>query len=152
MKVSKLMSIGAFLVFAGVFVPINAQEAAKGSGTERESEFYVVQVPIEKIWSHNKGYVIQYRKAALMDRKAYLPLSWFVREDSTSEAPKGEIILLGPGKVWPHMSIYYKGGTVDHVRLYLRKEPDHITWGRIDPHSDYDKNFENITDLKIDYK
>jgi hypothetical protein len=152
MKAVKIIFIGALFLGVGAFISLSAQEAEQTRGAAYESEFYVTQLPIEKIWTHNKGYVVQYRKTPLINKFAYLPLDWFVRSDENTGPLKGEVVLLGPGKIWPHMSIYYKGGAFDHVRLYVRKEGTHVTWGSIKPYTDYDKDFENIADLKIDYR
>jgi hypothetical protein len=48
--------------------------------------------------------------------------------------------------------IYYKDGAFDHVRLYVRRERSHISWGRIEPYSAFDEYFNNIDDLKLDFK
>jgi hypothetical protein len=153
MKSIKIIFIGALFV-TGAIVPLWPQQAEEQAGRSPayESEFYVVQVPIEKIWVHNKGYAIQYRKTPLVNKMAYLPLSWFVPSAENTGALKGEVVLMGPGKDWPHLCIYYKGGVMDHVRLYVRKETGHITWGNMKPYAEYDKYFENAGDLKIEYK
>lgn len=146
------MATGVFLFLVGV-LPLVAQEAgAENSGPVKSSEYYVVQVPVEKIWIHNKGYVVQYRKSALVDKKAYLPLSWFVLSEDNPGPFKGEIIPIGPGKTWPHLAIYYKDGVFSHVRLYIRREPGHISWGRIEPYSSFDEQFQNADDFKLDFK
>lgn len=152
MKASKFMVAGIFLLLVSV-LPLTAQNAGtENAGTIKMSEYYVVQIPIEKVWVHNKGYVVQYRKAALVDKKVYLPLSWFVYSEDNPGPFKGELIPIGPGKTWPHMVIYYKDGQFDHVRLYVRREPGHISWGRIEPYASFDENFENVEDLRLDFK
>jgi hypothetical protein len=156
MKSMKIMVIGALFLGTGALVPLSSQQAEQpeqaGQSPAYESEFYVAQVPIERIWAHNKGYVVQYRKTPLINKMAYLPLNWFARSDENSGAPKGEVILMGSGKNWPHMTIYYKGGVMDHVRLYVRKETGHITWGNMKPYAEYDKYFEGVDSLKMDYR
>jgi hypothetical protein len=152
MNVSKFVVVGVFFLLVSV-LPLAAQDAAaEESGPVKTSGYYVVQVPIEKIWTHNKGYIVQYRKTPLIDRKAYLPLSWFLRPEDNSVPRKGEIILMGPGKTWPHIVVYYKDGAFDHVRLYVRRELGHISWGRIEPYSSFDEYFSNVDDLKLEFK
>jgi hypothetical protein len=152
MKAIKGVFISALCFGVGAFVSLSAQEAEQAQAAANQSEFYVTQLPIEKIWTHNKGYVVQYRKTPMINKLVYLPLSWFVRSEENPGPMKGEVVLMGTGKDWPHLSIYYKAGVFDHVRLYVRKAGSHVTWGSIPPYTDYDKDFENVSDLKIDYR
>jgi hypothetical protein len=131
-----------------------AQDAQQDSGSGTRSEFYVVQIPIERVFAHTKGYIVEYRQTPLVNKKIYIPMEWFVPAtgENKGTARKGEIILMGTGALWPHISVYYKDGVVDHVRLYVRRDGHHFTWGYVNPAENIDAHFENITDLKIEYK
>ncbi|MDR2481759.1 MAG: hypothetical protein LBD07_05675 [Spirochaetaceae bacterium] len=146
MRTFQFFVIYTVLLFLAT-IPAFTQDSA---GSSQESEFYVVQIPIERIYAHNKGYIIEYRKTPMIDRQLYLPIDWFIYSKETKEPLKGEIILLGSGKVWPHLSIYYKDGAIDHIRVYVRKESWHQTWGYTAPSSSLDAKFDNLSELKID--
>jgi hypothetical protein len=122
--------------------PLFAQNFSDG----KESEYFYVNVPIEKVYPYRKGYVIQYRKGVNQMARAYLPIEWF-----QAAANQGDLIYLGPGNSWPYLTVYYKNGTFDHVRLYLRKDRGHPSWGNIALGVNIDDRFENVDDLKLDF-
>lgn len=149
MKVFRFITVTFFLCVV-VPVSVSAQDAA-GQGQEAavgRSQFYVVQLPIEKIFTYSKGYIIEYRKTALVSKKLYIPMEWFLLAKDTRKA---DILLTRSGPEWPHVSLYYKGNTVDHVKIYARRDQNHFTWGMVRPDSSWDKEFENITDLKVEF-
>lgn len=127
-------------------VPVFAQEEEAASGS---SGYYYVSSPIQKVYPHRKGYVVTYWKGAIGSATTYLPLDWFKEE--TGEIPKGEVILLGPGTRWPYITVYYKDGEFSHVRLYLRKERSHETWGDISAGTNIDDRFEGIDEIKLEF-
>lgn len=102
-------------------MPLFAQEPAKAEAVdikpENSSAYYYVNVPLEKVYRTGLGYMILYRKGANELGQAYLPVKWFEKS-----AGKGELIRMEGGKQWPYLSIYYKEGKVDHVRLFVRTE------------------------------
>ncbi|MDR2468043.1 MAG: hypothetical protein LBD22_03690 [Spirochaetaceae bacterium] len=156
MKTFQIAILTVVLLCAAGLPSLFAQDAAAAQGQSGggfgESEFYVVQIPIERVFTHRKGYIIEYRKSPFVNKRVYIPNEWFIPVKGNAEPLKAEIILTGTGKRWPQMSLYYKDGVVDHVRLYLRRDQRHFTWGILPPISDYDSQFENITDLKLEYK
>lgn len=149
-----MLAIGAAVAFAQ-----DAQQQDNGSDSSR-SDLYVVQIPIERVFLHRKGYVVEYRKTPLVNKRVYIPIEWFIpARDSegkiSKEQPprKGEVILVGTGRNWPHLAVYYnKDGAVDHIRLYVRRDERHFTWGQVLNPSEIDANFENITEIKLEYK
>jgi hypothetical protein len=114
--------------------------------TGNESEYFYVNVPIEKVYPYRKGYVVQYRKGVNQMARAYLPIEWFEQA-----ASKGDLVYLGPGKNWPYLTVYYKDGIFDHVRLYLRRDRAHQSWGNIALGINIDDRFENVDDLKLEF-
>lgn len=136
----------AFLIVLGAaladLMPLIAQETA----AKKESEYYYVNVPLEKVYPYRKGYVVQYRKQINEMATAYLPLEWF-----HGTSGKGEIIRLGSGSTWPNMTIYYKNGEFSHVRLYVRREITHESWGNIPQNVNLDDRFENVDGLKLEF-
>jgi len=137
------------LVFAAIFVVLLAVGApvfTQNQRDERDSEYYYINITLEKIFPHRDGYIVQYRKSYFKYGRAYLPAKWFVDADST-----GEIVTLPPGKVWPSMTIYYKDGLFSHVRLYVHRLANHQTWGNVPQNVNLDGQFDDIENIKIEY-
>jgi hypothetical protein len=120
----KRMMLLAVIGMAFVTVmPVVAQDS---------SSYYFVKVPVEKVYPYSKGYVVTYRKGVNELVDAYLPIEWFSDVDrKEGQPPKGELILLNAGTVWPYLVVYYNGGTFSHVRLFVRKDYKHPSWGGI---------------------
>ena len=112
----------------------------------KESEYYYFNVPIEKIYFYRNGYIVIYRKGANQMARTYIPSNWF-----TDIGGKGEIVGLGSGKEWPSMSVYYKSGEFSHVRLRLRRDRSHETWGVVPLNRNIDEYFENVEDIQLEF-
>ncbi|MDR2630217.1 MAG: hypothetical protein LBC60_04775 [Spirochaetaceae bacterium] len=130
-------------VFGGV-VSVMAQQNAPAANNE--SEYYYVNVPLEKVYPYRKGYIVSYRKGVNGIARAYLPIEWF-----TEAAGKGELIYMPSGTSWPYLAVYYKDGAFSHVRLYVRKDRGHSTWGNVPLSVNIDDRFENVEDLKLEF-
>jgi hypothetical protein len=132
------------VAFCAVFqiTSLFAQDFSEG----RESGYFYVNVPIEKVYPYRKGYVIQYRKGVNQMARTYLPIEWFEEAGG-----KGDLLYLGPGNSWPYLTVYYKDGDFSHVRLYLRKDRAHASWGNIALGVNIDDRFENVDDLKLEF-
>ena len=139
----KLIIAAVFAVFFSVGLPIFAQNIPD----DKKSEYYYINVSLEKIWPYRKGYVVQYRKGLYQTARAYLPAEWF-----TNAASTGEIITLPRGNAWPSMSVYFKEGEFSHVRLYVHRWADHVTWGNIPQNVNIDSNFENVETVDLQFK
>ena len=113
---------------------------------KKESEYYYVNISLEKIYPYRAGYIVQYRKGLNRVGRAYLPSEWF-----SSAAGKGELILLPRGGAWPSMSVYYKEGEFSHVRLYVHRHPGHATWGGVPQNVNLDSNFDNVETLRLEF-
>ncbi|GHU09101.1 hypothetical protein FACS1894151_06220 [Spirochaetia bacterium] len=136
-----LFGLGIALIMA---LPLTAQEG-NGSASP-ESAYYYQSVPIEKVYTYRKGYVVQYRKGAFGTARAYLPIEWF-----SGAGAKGEVIQLKSGSSWPYLTVFYKDGEFDHVRLYVRTERGHESWGYIGLGVNIDDRFEGVEDLRLQY-
>jgi hypothetical protein len=143
----RMFLVSALCVAFVTVMPVIAQDAEGGS------PYYYVNVPIERIYPYRKGYVVDYQSAAtgIGFARVFIPLEWFSdagrKEDG---APKGQITLMGPGKSWPYLSVYYnKDGEFSHVHLYVRRERSHETWGGIPLGVNIDSNFEDVSDIKL---
>jgi hypothetical protein len=112
----------------------------------RESDYYYFNFTIEKIFSHRLGYIVLYRRASNKLSRTYMPLEWF-----NTIGGKGEIVYLGSGPEWPSMAVYYKNGEFSHVRLRIRRERTHQSWGVIPFNVNADELFENIEEVKLEF-
>jgi hypothetical protein len=136
----------AFLVFLGAAVSLGFPLFAQEKRQFKESEYYYVSVPIEKIYSYRNGYIVMYRKGVNQMARTYLPLEWF-----TNAGGKAEQIALGSGKAWPYLTIYYKGGQFSHVRVYVRRERSHETWGVVPMNLNIDEYFEGVEEINLEF-
>jgi hypothetical protein len=135
------------LFFAAAFcVVFQAALFAQNFSDGKESAYFYVNVPIEKVYPYRKGYVIQYRKGINQMARTYLPIEWFEKADG-----KGNLLYLNTGNSWPYLTVYYKDGAFSHVRLYLRKDRAHASWGNIGLGINIDDRFENVDDLKLEF-
>ena len=140
--VKKLIIAVVIAVSLAAVTPLFAQKKTDG----KESEFYYVNITLEKIYPYRAGYIVQYRRGISQYGRVYLPSEWF-----DSAASKGEVILLPPGNSWPSMSVYYKNGEFSHVRLYIHRWVSHPSWGNVPQGVNLDQEFQDITDIKIKY-
>jgi hypothetical protein len=142
----KVKKIVIAVVFAALFFSGIAVFAVE-NGERSESEYYYVNITLEKVWPYRRGYIVQYRKGIGRIGRLYLPSEWF-----TDAASKGEIITLPRGQSWPTISVYYKNGEFSHVRLYVHPWASHPSWGNVQRNVNIDSNFDNVETLKINFQ
>jgi hypothetical protein len=144
MKIRKLMILcAAFMVTMAAAIPVMAQEISE----DRRSEYYYVNVTLERIYPYRRGYVVLYQKSGMGEMaRAYLPIEWF-----TDTGGRGELLYLGSGPAWPSLTVYYKNGEFSHVRLYVRRSTSHVTWGTVGPGVNIDSEFDNVDDLRLEF-
>jgi len=111
-----------------------------------ESDFYYFSYPIEKIYIYRLGYMIIYRGNSNRMSRTFVPHEWF-----TGIGGKGEIVYLGAGHEWPTMTVYYNNGDFSHVRLRLRRERAHETWGVFPLNMNIDEYFQGIEEIDLEY-
>jgi hypothetical protein len=135
-------------VFAAILAAGSPLFAQQDSREGQESEFYYINISLEKVFPYRAGYIVQYRKGGSVGRLAttYLPMEWF-----TYAAGKGEIIGLPRGRGWPSMSVYYKNGEFSHVRLYVHPVYTHSTWGAVPQSVNIDDRFEGIDTIRLEF-
>lgn len=100
---------------------LGAQEAQ----TSRESELFVHTVYLNQVFRHRLGFKVTYTAENLDFKQKYIPSSWF-----TQAAGKGEIVHTD-SKSAPYMDVYFRNGEFSHVRLFVRDDPNHTSWGRL---------------------
>ena len=121
----------------------NKDRTPSGIPKNMESEYYYYNIQIEKIYNHSKGYVVVYRKGVNSMAKALIPFSWFSGPDG-----KAELIQMSSGTLWPYISAYYKDGEFDHLRLFVKRNWNHESWGLLPMTADLDKYFEDTEEFK----
>ncbi|MDR0313772.1 MAG: hypothetical protein LBI14_09240 [Treponema sp.] len=112
--------------------------------TNHESEYYYVSVSIEKIYVHSSGYMVTYLRGFQLVR-TFIPHEWFSNPDG-----KADMIQLGTGSSWPTLTIYYRNGQFSHVRLYVRKDRGHQTWGVVPFSVDIENYFVYIEEVPLE--
>ena len=130
------------LIFA-VFTPISVM----GLSEENTSEFYYVNVHMEKIYPTRLGYIVMYRKGINGLATVGIPNEWF-----TDAASKAEIIYLPRGPNWPSMTIFYHNGEFSHVRLYVHRSKAHQTWGNAPQSADVSRYFQDQDSFKLEFE
>ena len=137
------MKKAIFVVLLGLLIFSVPALYAQDLATNKESEYYYISIPIEKIYVHRDGYVVLYQKGFSLVR-TFIPMEWF--ENPTGRA---DLVQLGTGSSWPHFSVYYKNGAFSHVRLYVRKSFGHETWGTLPFNANIDQYFRSIEDIPL---
>jgi len=137
----KLAIILLLVVIFGASVPVFAQISK-----DKESEYFYVNVPLEKIYPYRAGYVLVYRKGVNKMVQTYVPGNWFY-----DAGGKAELITLPPGRNWPSLSVYYKEGEFSHIRLYIHRSKAHATWGNIPQNVNIDDRFEGIESIELEF-
>lgn len=115
-----------------------------------ESEFYAKTVYIEKVYPHQLGYKVLYMTSKLDLAATYIPHSWFGMSSSKGgEKVKGEI-QWGNDPDFPYMIIFWKGGKFSHVRLFLKKSFNDLSFGTLNPGENIDEKFD-VQDISLEF-
>jgi len=128
------------LFFITLFTPVFAQNAAD------LPKLYYINVPIERIYPSNEGYIIQYRNSTGSVSIIGVPNEWF-----SDAAGRADLVRLQPGTDWPTMSIFYSNGQFSHVRLYVHRSRAHQTWGNIPMGSDVNRFFGDRNSFNLEF-
>jgi len=141
MKKVVLLVVLALLILGGsLFAQKNTHREFK------ESDFYYVNVSVEKIYTHRLGFVVVYRKGPHQITRTFIPHEWF-----SSIGGKAELIGLGTGTEWPSMTVYYENGEFSHVRLRARRHRGHESWGYVPLNADIDEYFSDVEEIKLEF-
>jgi len=106
------------------------------------SAFYPVRIDVVKVFSHGDGFKVVYRKGSADVSAVYLPARWFV------PGGKAELVRATDAS-FPYMTLFYKDGKFDHLRLYVLQDQTDETWGVLTPAEGAGKF--TADDLKIDF-
>lgn len=135
-----------FLLLSGI--PLVAQENSSSQNETKkfknESDLYYFNFPILKIAQHKMGYYIIYRRQGSLTGECYIPHSWFQPKD------KRGILDVTSKDMRPYMSVVYKNGEFDHVRLITPHSSKHPSWAIISNNAIGNEKFE-IESLDIQF-
>jgi hypothetical protein len=134
----KKITLLLFVVVMMAAVPLAAQEA------QETGSYFSVTIPAYKIYPHAKGYVFTYRKNSTETARLFFPREWFRRSLVSNEEPaKGILKILDKNDVWPRIALFYRNGQFSYVKLYVRPEVTHESWGSTVSGITFDAEFEN---------
>jgi hypothetical protein len=120
---------------------------------EQRAPLYYLTVHVERVFPHKRGYVIDYRTGFTGTRteRLYIPREWF--EDASrvesGEAPKAELFLQDRGNAWPYLTVFYRDGEFSHVRVHLRRDRSHPSWGGIPSGTNLDSRFDGVEAIEL---
>ena len=91
-----------------------------------DSDYYVKTLYIEKVYPHELGYKIEYRRSNSMYlAEAYLPLDWFGSPDSPAK-----IVYANDNSV-PFVNVYWKNAEFHHLVLFVHSSYQDLSWGTL---------------------
>jgi len=129
------------LFFIALITPVFAQ-----TNVADLPRLYYVNVPIERIYPSNEGYIIQYRNTSGTVSIIGVPNEWF-----SDAAGRADMVRLQPGADWPTMTVFFSNGQFSHVRLYVHRSRAHQTWGSIPMGTDVNRFFGDRNSFNIEY-
>jgi hypothetical protein len=130
------------LVLIAALLVVGAVAFGQQAATE---DAYAKSVAIGKVYTHPLGYRILYLRSTMDWGEMYVPVSWF----GWKTGSKAEVVW-GNEANYPYFTIYWVNGKFDHVRLYLRSNPEDISWGIMDQGLDLSRQF-NVQEPPKDF-
>lgn len=114
----------------------------------QDSAYHYFNVPIERIYAHRLGFVVFYQRGGGSPQlaRAFIPQEWFQEPRG-----RGQFVRLGAGAEWPSMSVFFREGEFSHVRLRVRANRSHATWGVVPLHANIDEFFEGIEEIRLEF-
>jgi hypothetical protein len=90
------------------------------------SAYYPVRVDVVKVYAHADGYQVVYRKGSFNMASLNLPARWF--------APGGKAAMIyANDPSYPYMTVFYKDGKFDHLKIYVQSNRKDTSWGTLSP-------------------
>lgn len=109
-----------------------------------ESEMYYTNAQIIKIFPHQLGYYIIYKRTKLKTGEAFIPKEWFDRRNSKA------VMNRFTGDIAPYFSYMTKNGEFDHIRIYVPEDIFHPVWGTLQSGAKYNDKF-NVETFEMQY-
>lgn len=111
----------------------------------KEADVYYVHSQILKIFPHQKGYYVIYKRAGSGTGEVYIPLEWFSVKEN-----KADISFINM-RVSPYLSFFIRNGKCDYVRISTPKEKGSQIWGLLPSPQEYDEKFNGIDSLPLEF-
>lgn len=108
------------------FVLVLGVVALAAFGQIVDSEYFVRTIYLNEVLTHQAGFKVNYTAADYSRVEVYIPNDWF-----STAGGKAEIIYT-PSESAPYMNVYYLNGEFSHVRLYVKQDRNHLSWGRLE--------------------
>ncbi|MDP3176872.1 MAG: hypothetical protein Q8M76_03140 [Spirochaetaceae bacterium] len=116
------------------------------------SDFYPLYVDVIKVYSHADGYRVVYRRGSMDIADVYLPIALFKTTEQDGERlPSRATLVRGDGPTLPYMTVFYKEGKFDHLRLYVQKDFRDPSWAVLSPADGDGKFTEEALDIVIKF-
>jgi hypothetical protein len=109
-----------------------------------ESDMFVKTMPITRIYTHRLGYRVLYLKTDLNFGEFYVPMSWF------DEAGGKGVLIKGTDPSYPYFSIFWKNGEFHSVKLYVKSDLNHESWGAMTVSPEVAARFD-VDTLELDF-
>lgn len=132
------------VILAVLIATVGAFSASAQEETTQRSGFGAVTVYLQRVYPHRQGFKVTYNRTDLYPAEAYIPADWFV-----ASAGRAELIETSNRSV-PYMTVFYRDGAFDFVRLYVHPSRSHVSWGALPDGTDLSEEF-GIETLEIQY-
>ncbi len=107
---------------------------------------YVRTISLERVYTHSAGYMVVYRTSRLETVETYIPARWFEQA-----AGRGQLVFT-QRRAAPYMQVYYDDGEFSHVRLFVRSNTAHPSWGFLPNRPEVRERFDEVGDtLRVRY-
>ncbi len=110
-----------------------------------EADVYYVNAKILKIFPHQKGFYIIYRRAGLDSAGVFIPHKWFSAEDGRG------VVQRVNGRIDPYLSFFIKEGKFNHIKVSVPRDILDPVWGELETPSKYDDKFDGVETLELKF-
>jgi len=93
---------------------------------------------IDRVYPNRHGYRIIYRNDHGHRHSMLVPLSWFGRNGGAPQAQMRE----GRHPAYPYMEVFWMDGEFSHLKLYVRSDKTHESWGVWDAPDNVEELFD----------
>ncbi len=115
------------------------------SADSKESDLYYVNAQILKIFHHQKGYCVLYRRPGKEAGELFLPKKWFKVEENKASMQKINT------RINPYIAFFIREGKCEYVRVYAPRDLKSRTWGTFTAPHEYDEKFESAEGIPLDF-
>ncbi len=134
LKLFFILVIFAFLVVGSAF-----------ASNSEEADVYYINVRIIKIFPHNKGYYVVYKRPGLKTGEVFVPVEWFSASDGRAVMNRVNT------RVSPYLSFFIREGKFDRIKIYAPQDLNSPIWGTLQTPKNYDDKFEGVETLELKF-